>query len=220
MSGRSPKRGRSDVHFAMPKLTYFDFPGSRGEECRLALHLAGVEFEDNRIKGETWPQIKATTPYATLPTFELEGRGILAQTNAILIYLGREHGLHPQANWEAARHEELMSAVEELRAVLVPTLRLSDPDEKRRAREDLAQNYLARWGACVEGQLEQMGAGPFVAGDAIQVADLKLYITARWFSSGKLEHIPTDLFADHRRLCGIEQAVAAHPKIVEWYARG
>lgn len=32
-----------------PKLTYFDAPASRGEECRLALHIAGVPFEDNRI---------------------------------------------------------------------------------------------------------------------------------------------------------------------------
>ena len=33
-----------------PKLTYFDAPVSRGEECRLALHLAGIDFEDVRIK--------------------------------------------------------------------------------------------------------------------------------------------------------------------------
>jgi len=202
----------------MPKLTYFNFPASRGEECRLALHVAGVKFEDNRIERETWPQVKTTTPYATLPTLEIEGRGILGQTNAILIYLGREHGLHPQDNWEAARHEELMSAVEELRSMLMPSLRMSDPDERLRARAELATGYLARWGACVERQLGQMGDGPFVAGDAIHVADIKLYIAAKWLSSGVIDHIPADLFADHRRLCGIEQAVAAHPKIVEWYA--
>ena len=32
-----------------PKLIYFDAPVSRGEECRLALHLAGIDFEDVRI---------------------------------------------------------------------------------------------------------------------------------------------------------------------------
>ena len=30
-----------------PKLSYFDAPVSRGEECRLALHAANVDFEDN-----------------------------------------------------------------------------------------------------------------------------------------------------------------------------
>lgn len=32
-----------------PTLTYFDFDGSRGLECRLALHVAGVPFQDVRI---------------------------------------------------------------------------------------------------------------------------------------------------------------------------
>ena len=33
-----------------PRLTYFDFAGSRGEECRIALHLAGIDFDDVRVK--------------------------------------------------------------------------------------------------------------------------------------------------------------------------
>ena len=31
------------------KLTYFDVSASRGEECRMALYVAGVDFEDHRI---------------------------------------------------------------------------------------------------------------------------------------------------------------------------
>ena len=41
-----------------PKLTYFDAPASRGEECRLALHLSGVDFEDVRVKAPEWPAAK------------------------------------------------------------------------------------------------------------------------------------------------------------------
>ena len=47
-----------------PRLIYFDFAGSRGEECRIALHLAGIDFEDVRIKGEDWPALKAGRPSA------------------------------------------------------------------------------------------------------------------------------------------------------------
>ena len=46
-----------------PTLIYFDAPVSRGEECRLALHLAGVEFEDRRIPSADWPALKPDTPY-------------------------------------------------------------------------------------------------------------------------------------------------------------
>jgi glutathione S-transferase len=41
------------------RLTYFDAPVSRGEECRLALHIGGLDFDDNRIKDTDWPQLKA-----------------------------------------------------------------------------------------------------------------------------------------------------------------
>ncbi|MBZ5710106.1 glutathione S-transferase [Nannocystis pusilla] len=203
----------------MPKLTYFDFPASRGEECRLALHIAGVAFEDERLKGDDWPARKEQTPYGALPTLEVEGRGVLAQSNAILVYIGREHGLHPRDNWLAARHEELMQAVEELRHTVGPVLRIQDPAEKLKAREELAGGFLKRWGRSVERRLQELSAGPFVAGDAIHVADLKLYLAARWFSSGVVDHVPRDVFAEFPRLVGLEQAVAAHPKVVAWRNR-
>lgn len=203
-----------------PKLTYFDFAGSRGEECRLALFLGGVDFEDNRIERSTWIDLKPKTPFGSLPTFELEGRPTLAQSNAILVYIGREHGLHPRDNWEAAQHESLMCAVEDLRANVTPTLRITDAEEKQRAREELAANFLPRWAANVERALSGLGAGPFVAGNAINVADLKIYIAARWFSSGTVDHVPSTIFADFPRLVGVERAVATHPKVLEWYARG
>jgi glutathione S-transferase len=31
---------------------------SRGEECRLALHLAGIDFQDVRINSADWPAMK------------------------------------------------------------------------------------------------------------------------------------------------------------------
>lgn len=199
-----------------PKLTYFNFAGSRGEEARLALHLAGVDFDDNRLEGPTWPELKPTTPFGSLPVFELEGRAPLGQSNAILVYIGREYGLHPRDNWEAARHEALMCAVEELRGLVSATLKISDPEAKLAARTELANGYLKQWGGFVERQL---GEGPFVGGDKISVADLKLYMAHKWFASGVVDHVPSTVFADFPKLTGVARAVAEHPKIVGWYAK-
>ena len=105
-----------------PRLIYFDAPVSRGEECRLALHLAGIDFEDVRIKSADWPALKERTPYGGLPVLELPGRPALAHSNAILVLIGRRHGLHPADDVEAARHEGMMQHVEDLRAVVSPTL--------------------------------------------------------------------------------------------------
>lgn len=197
-------------------LTYFDIAASRGEECRLALHVAGVAFHDNRIGFEKWAALKPSTPFGSLPTLEIEGRGTLAQSNAILAYLGRTYDLLPRDPWEAAKHEALMCAVEDLRAHVSPTMRIKDADEKKAAREALARDYLPTWGAQLEAQL---GAGPFVGGDRLGVADIKLFVVLRWFKTGVLDHIPTNVFAPFTKLDALYQAVERHEKIAGWYAK-
>jgi glutathione S-transferase len=118
-----------------PKLTYFDAPVSRGEECRLALHLAGVDFEDVRISDAAWPSMKEQMPYGALPVLELPGRPVLAHSNAILVLIGRQHGLHPTDDFEAGRHEGMMEHVEELRAAVVPTIGMGRRGEASRAKD-------------------------------------------------------------------------------------
>src|SRR5207302_1952499 len=76
------------------KLTYFDTPSSRGEECRLALHLAGVPFVDERLKVAEFVQRRADTPFGALPVLTVEGHPPLAQTNTILRLIGRRYELH------------------------------------------------------------------------------------------------------------------------------
>lgn len=201
---------------AKPKLTYFDLAASRGEECRLALWIAGVDFEDHRIKNADWPALKPQTPFGSLPTLELEGRPVLAQSNAILTYLGRTYGLHPTEPFEAARHEAMMCHVEDLRANVTPTLRIADPEEKKAAREKLAATYLPAWAGFAERQL---GEGPFFGGSKLHVVDLKLYLGVRWFRSGNVDFIPGSVFDAFPKLLGVYEAVSAHERVKAWYAR-
>jgi glutathione S-transferase len=198
-----------------PKLIYFDAPVSRGEECRLALHIAGVEFIDERIQRDQWPALKPRTPYGSVPVLEIPGRAPLGQSNAILVLIGRVHGLLPADPFESARHEGLMQHVEDLRAQLSPTLRMGEA-EKKAAREALAADYIPRWAEAAE---RNIGAGPFVGGSSISVADLKLYMIVRWLSSGTLDHIPATIFANYPRLVGVHDAVRDHARVKDWYAR-
>jgi glutathione S-transferase len=197
------------------KLSYFDAPVSRGEECRLALHIAGVDFEDNRIKSEDWAQLKAWAPFGALPVLEMAGKPPLAQSNAILAYVGRMYGLHPKDPWEAARHEAILAAVEELRAAIAPSGKIADPAEKKKAREDLASGLLKVWGASIEKQIQ----GPFVGGAQLQVADLKLFVISTSFRRGAIDHIPADVFTEFKKLDALFDAVTQHPKVAEWRAR-
>jgi len=198
-----------------PRLTYFDAPVSRGEECRLALHLAGIDFEDVRISGADWPAMKDQTPYGGLPVLEPPGHPAIAHSNAILVLIGRRHGLHPTDDFEAARHEGMMQHVEDLRAVVSPTIRMGDA-EKKAAREALVAGYLPAWAGAAERNI--LGR-PFFSGDRIQVVDLKLYMAVRWFIGGKVDHIPAAIFSDYPGLVGVYEAARSHPGVMSWYAR-
>jgi prostaglandin-H2 D-isomerase / glutathione transferase len=193
-------------------LTYFDFSGSRGEDCRLALHAAGVAFQDRRVTRDEWLKLKPTTPFGAMPLLESPGKPTLAQSNAILGYIGRTYGLHPVDAWEAALHEAIMVSVEELRTTLGPSGRLSDPAAKRAAREALASNEIPAWGASVERYIK----GPFLAGAKLGVADIKVYQMVKSFKSGVLDYIPATVLEACPKLEVLYESVAKHPKILEW----
>ena len=200
-----------------PKLTYFDAPVSRGEECRLALHLAGIDFEDNRLKREEWLALKPTSPFGGVPIFELPGHPPLGQSNPILTLIGRRHGLHPKDDFGAARHEAMMEHVEDLRTQIGMTLRMSDADEKKRAREQLSAGYIPAWAGYAERQISD--DGPFFAGGTLHVVDLKILMIVRWFRGGALDHIPTTIFAGYPKLNRVHDAVDAHAAVRAWYAK-
>jgi glutathione S-transferase len=197
------------------KVTYFDFPGGRGEDCRMALVLAGVDFEDNRVKGPGWAALKPETPFGAMPLLDSEGKPTLGQSNAILTFLGRSYDLLPKDEWEAARHLAVMEAVEDLRALMDPSGKIKDEAEKKRTREELCQGPLKRWGANIEQQIR----GPFVGGESISVADLKLFSATNWIKRGVLDFVPKDALDEFSKLQGVWRAVALHPKIAEWRAR-
>src|SRR6478672_5834062 len=166
------RRGGTLYLMNKPKLTYFDAPVSRGEECRLALHLAGIDFEDERINAATWQAMKAETPYGGLPVLELPGQPPLAHSNAILVLIGRRHGLHPADDFEAARHEGMMQHVETLRAVISPTMRMAEADKKA-ARDELVAGFLPEWARAAN---KNISGTPFFGGATLNVVDLKLYM--------------------------------------------
>jgi glutathione S-transferase len=199
-----------------PKLTYFDAPVSRGEECRLALHIAGVDFEDDRIKAADWPMLKPKTPYGSMPIFTVPDHGPIAHSNAILVLIGRKHGLHPADPYEAARHEGMMAFVEEMRHHVGPTLRLKDEAEKKAAREAIASTYLPTWAGFAE---RQIGDGPFFGGAALNVVDLKIHMGVRWFRSGTVDHVPASVFDPFPKLLRLSDAVANDPRVQAWRAR-
>lgn len=172
------------------KLTYFDFHGGRGEPARLALAMAGIPFEDDRIPMADWPERKGETPLGGVPLLEVDGK-VLTQSNAINRYVAKLTGLYPSDFWQAALCDEAMDAVEDVIHQISGTLFLPD-DEKKAKREALAEGMLPLYLTYLSQSLAAHG-GRYFADDRLTIADLKVAMLTRQLTSGILEHIPADL---------------------------
>lgn len=202
----------------MPKLilTYFDFDGSRGESARLAMHIAGVPFEDRRIAMKDWPAIRDQYPFQALPVLDVDGQ-VLAQSNTINRYVGKLTGLYPKDDLLAARADEVMDAVEDISSRIGQTIRL-EGEAKRTAREALAAGPIPRFLQQLDARL-QAGGGEWFVEKRLTVADLKCFLWVRWLKSGALDHIPADLVDRHAPLLTKHlERVKNHPQIAAYYA--
>jgi prostaglandin-H2 D-isomerase / glutathione transferase len=199
------------------KLTYFDFDGGRGEPARLALHIGGIAFEDNRIAGKDWPAFRDRTPFLAMPMLEVDGK-VLTQSNTINRYVGRLTGLYPQDDWQALKCDEVMDAVEDIGSRIAQTLDLA-PEAKKQAREELVAGHLTRYLEQMQSRLTAAG-GEYFADGRLTVADLKVYMWTRWLRSGALDHIPKDL-VDRVAPSLVKhfERVANHPVVAEYYKR-
>lgn len=193
-------------------LTYFDFDGSRGLECRLALSVAGVPFDDVRVGRAEWPTLKAKVPFGALPVLHVDGKE-LAQSSVILAYVGRGHAMHPTDAWTAAEHEALMQSVEDLRGKIPDIKNLAD-GEKKTVREAFANGWLQQWAQTVNARV----AGPFVEGDRLQVVDLKLYVILRSLLGNTFDFVPASALAAYPKLLALHAAVDAHPAVRAYFA--
>jgi glutathione S-transferase len=197
-------------------LTYFDLDGSRGEVARLAMHLAGIAFEDKRIAGKDWPAMRDSTPFQSLPVLEVDGK-VIAQSNTINRYLGKLAGLYPKDDWQAARVDEVMDAVEDLIIMIGSTFAL-EGEAKKKAREALAAGSIAHFLRQFEARLKA-GGGEWFVENRLTVADLKCYLLVRWLKSGMLDHIPADLVDQHAPLLAKHlERVESQPAIAAYYA--
>lgn len=199
------------------RLVYFDMDGGRGETARLALAIAGIAFEDDRVPFAEWPKRKPETPYGSMPVLYVNGEAV-AQSNAINRYVGKLAGLYPDDHWQAALCDETMDAVEDLMNRIVPTL-FMDGAEKIAARKALAEGPIPFFIEKLGARLAERG-GAFFADNRFTVADLKVFLLVRYLRSGGLEHVPTDLV--DRVAPGLVahfERVGAHSGVVAYYQR-
>jgi glutathione S-transferase len=172
------------------KLTYFDFSGGRGEPVRIALHAAGIKFEDERLSFEQFNARREKLPFGALPVMEIDGATV-TQSNAMCVYAGKRAGLYPKDDLQAMYCDEVLGVVEDLSHFIGPTIRMTG-EEQKKAREELVAGRLTVGLKGMAGLLKR-GGGKYFADNRLTVADIKAYFQTRWLTSGALDHVPKDL---------------------------
>lgn len=197
------------------KLTYFDFDYGRAEPARLALTMAGIPFEDDRISHEEWPKRKSDMPFQVIPVLYVDGAPV-SQSNTINRYVGRLSGFYPADPWQAALCDEAMDAVEDVMTQIVVAIKLSEEGRKAKLKDlasDMFPLYLTRLGK----RLNASG-GLYFADNRLTVADLKVCDLVLALKAGQLEHVPPDLPGRNApNLLAHADRVQSDPRIKAYY---
>lgn len=196
------------------KLTYFDFDGGRGEPIRIAFHIAGIDFEDNRLSFREFGEMRGSIRFSSLPILEIDGVAV-SQSNALSRFVGKMAGLYPEDGLQALYCDEALGALEDLNHYIVPTFGL-EGEKLKAAREKLTDGWLSVYVRGL-GQLLDRGGNDYFADKRLTIADLKAFVQIRWLCSGALDHVPADLverlapnLVQHQDRVGNDPQVAAY----------
>ncbi len=199
------------------KLTYFDFHGGRAEPVRLALHIGGVAFEDHRFTLAEFAEVRKSTPFGQVPTLTVDSVQV-TQCDSILRYAGKLAGLYPLDAYPALLCDEVMYVVEEAGVKMGPSFRMTG-EAQREARTALVNGSMPVYLGWLQSQLQAHG-GEYFADNRLTIADLKVFVDVRTLTSGRLDHVPTNLVEKVApALVAHMQRIAQAPAVAQYYAK-
>ena len=217
----------------MIKLTYFNIEGL-AEKIRLALKIGKCDHEDIRINFNEWNDIKKNTPCGQLPMINIDGiEEPIAQSGAILRYVGKKTNLYPHDDLEALYIDELVSLQEDISSKIGVSIYigmkpetygypsdLSDDDKK------LIQKSLRKNLANEDGDLHKflnivnnkLSKGKFFTGDSPTIADCAFLPLFRQLRSGRLDYLPIDILNKYENICRFEDSMMNIPEVKLHYS--
>jgi glutathione S-transferase len=191
------------------KYTYFNLRG-RGETVRLCLAYGGLKYEDKRVEFKDWPQLKATTPWGTLPVLEVDGRPI-GQSMTIARYVAREAGLAGSNSVEQALIDSVVDATTDFREKMIET-HFKPEDQKAAAQKEFQEKTIAVVLPNLEKFATANKAKPgFFVGSKTSLADVHFFSIMEILQSSA-----PNVLSTYPTLKKIFDNVAANPKIVEY----
>jgi glutathione S-transferase len=202
------------------KLYYWPIPGL-GEASRVALTLAKLEWEDIAIDGKMFADMKGdgTLPWGMVPLLQTPD-GPLAESIAILRYLGNMCGLIPDDPFSAAKVDEFLDGIAPHSGILDGTFSIDDVEERIRVRTALFEPEAkgTKSLTLLEEKLSQSSTGWVANTPAMNIADLKIFTHVFGMFSGNFDGVDKSILSDYPNLVKYHDLVANEPRIKDHYA--
>ena len=204
------------------KIIYFDLPFWRAEISRLPLFIANIKFDDLRPNDDDWDYAKENgkmkdgtiIPFRELPVLLINGESI-AQTMAIARICGKLGGMYPEDIVQAGRVDQIVVAVENINALLSPSMKESDPIKKKAMRKELTSTKLPTYFSYLQDILDSNNSNWFV-GENMSIADLAVWSLLGWIASGVIDDISAEVVRPFEGLVKLYNEVNKNPRVREW----
>ena len=206
---------------ALYQLYYFPIPG-RAEGVRVALSLTNLSWNDNEIMGEQYAQMKndGKLPWGMVPILQTPD-GTLAESTAILRYIGGMAGLTPSDPFQAAKVDEFLDGMEPFSRILSGTFSIEDVDERTKARKavfneegDGTKNL-----ELLQTKIAESTTGWVANTRDMSIADIRAFCGIFGLFSGNFDGIDKSILADYPGLLEYHDKVANEPRIAKHYAK-
>ena len=202
------------------QLFYWPIPG-RAEAARVALSLANLDWEDVSMNRELFATMKSNgdLPWGMVP-FLKTPEGGLAESVAILRYLGHKCNLIPENAFMAAKVDEFIDGISPHFSMLEGTFGIDDLVERTKAREALfLPDAKGTNGLKLLEKKIQESPTPWIAGtEEMSIADLMVFTYAFGLFSGNFDGVYASVLADYPVLLAYHDVMANDERIRNHYA--
>ena len=211
--------------FPSLELVYFDIPG-KAEAIRLACIYAGIPFKDTRLTRDEFLAMKTSgeLPYGQVPLLIVDGKFKIAQSAAIIRYIGKISCLYPSDPVEAAMVDSLIDQeIDMFSGLSVSRYRerfgfecLSD-ETVATVRKALNDEVLPRHLLFFEKMLTNSTTGWVANTSGPTIADFVLVPRMQWLESGANDGISSDILASYPAIKAMMSSLLSSPRIEEYY---
>ncbi|KAF9160579.1 hypothetical protein DFQ27_006535 [Actinomortierella ambigua] len=186
---------------------------------RAMLCIAGADWSQRSETFDSWPAVKASTPFGTLPIMNVTSESgevtVIPESMAIERYLAKKFDMVGSTEAEQIQVDVALSLNNSLSTYWIQRVMYAAPEATAKAFDELKTSKLPTWIASCEKVLAKNGSNGHFVGDKITVADISAsalmdaLLPAEGVDAVLNEKTAPNLFAVKRKVDG-------HPKYLAY----